>query len=259
MQAILDKPDKPFVMDFAAPRDSGKSYMLVKVIKPILSRYEDVHVMCQSLDSNSDYASFMVDPDIPEYLLTKKQKMLRKKFTFNKHPSSSSIQAIMDEMEEEKCTQVVAERFNTRKKRKIKKCKQVLIILDDCLDTGLLNRQGILDTLAERGRHMNISVIITTQVLRKLSLNVRTNSEYMFFFSPFSYSEMEKYLEEFVPRELVKYSRKKFIDIFKTDYQFILVRNDGVTNPLEKLMYGDVNNFLNNTLKFVLPQDGSYE
>lgn len=269
MQDIINRPDKPFCMSCAGPRGSGKSYLYTELLKKIYKRFKHVHVMSQSLDSNHDFDDFIVDPDKPDYLLTKKEEDLKERFVFHKHPTAKEITDIIDDMEEEKCFKVQEERFGVSKDlpswhEKIKNskqepCPQVLIILDDCLDTGLLNRRGLIDTLAERGRHMNISVIVTTQMYKKLSLNVRNNSEFLFFFSPYSYGELEKYLEDFVPRELLKYARKKFVEVFELDYHFILISSIHSSSPLKKLRYGDAKRFFNNTLQYVLPQSYDME
>lgn len=264
MEDIIRRKDRPFCISLAGPRESGKSYLLTNIIKEILPRFKKIHVLSTSLDSNHDYDDFMVDPYKPEHELSAREKRLKEQFVFEKNPSTKLINDIIDEMEEQKCSRVNEERFGAGielipKERKGKrwptKCPQVLIILDDCLDTGLLNRKGIIDTLAERGRHMNVSVIVTTQMYKKLSLNVRNNSEYLFFFSPYSYGELEKYLEDFVPRELLKYARAKFIEVFGDQFNFILISSIHSTDPLKKMRYGKAEDFFKNNLQYILPQD----
>lgn len=249
MQVLED--NVPFVEALAAPRKSGKSFLLKQQLKKFVKTktFKKIYILCQSLDKNNDYDEFRVDPKKPKHQLTEKEKYLKKTFVFVKKPTQRIIENIMAHMDTLKEDCINAERYDTYGANK--ECPHILIVLDDVLDTGLLNRQNICDVLAERGRHMNISVALTSQILRKISLNIRENSEILLFFSPFSVRELEKYLEEFIPIEYKKYAKQKFVEIFDKKYFFVLVDNNE-KSILKKVKYGNADMFMQNRLLYFL-------
>ena len=68
----------------------------------------------------------------------------------------------------------------TSKKLEMKKLYQALIILDDLADMPPLHKpNGALDTLFIRGRHMQISIWVSSQKLRLISAAVRVNQQFL--------------------------------------------------------------------------------
>jgi hypothetical protein len=122
-------------------------------------------------------------------------------------------------------------------------CPRTLLILDDCIDSGVMNFRGTVDRFAERGRHINISTIISSQRISAVSRSIRLNSDYFIIFSPYSISEMEQYLEQFVPRDRRKETRIHLLEVFETPYQFILLDN-AEKNPSKKLKVSNADWFV---------------
>ena len=63
-----------------------------------------------------------------------------------------------------------------------KKLYQILVVIDDFADQPELHRRtgdGALDTLFIRGRHMQISIWVSSQKLRLISAAVRVNMQFM--------------------------------------------------------------------------------
>ena len=93
------------------------------------------------------------------------------------------------------------------------------------IDSGLMNFKGLCDKFAERGRHIDFSVIATSQRMSAVSRSVRLNSDLFIIFCPYSISEIEQFLEQFVSRGQKKQIRKALDDIFNEAYQFVLLDN----------------------------------
>ena len=83
---------------------------------------------------------------------------------------------------------------------------QTCLIIDDFADMPNVMRRagGILNSLAIRGRHANISLFILTQKYRALSPEIRLNANAVFFFRQRSRFDLDAFLEEnsgVVPRK----------------------------------------------------------
>lgn len=178
-------------------RRSGKSYLISQLLKgPLKSRFkpENIFIFCPSLEMNADYDQFknvnkFVDPD-PNIILE-----------------------IMNE------AKYVIKSYGA------KRCPNILILLDDCADNKIIQYHSILETLAIRGRHYHISVIIASQRLRSISPVIRVNSDYMIIFSPYSFAEIQKWSEEFVAKERKRQLFYKLEEIFNVRHSFILLDN----------------------------------
>jgi hypothetical protein len=115
-----------------------------------------------------------------------------------------------------------------------------LIILDDCIDSKLAqyrSSENIADEIAERGRHYNMSVIISAQYLTGISPSLRRNAEYLFIFSPTNYSETEKILEEYVPKSERKRFQELMKGVFVEKHSFILLDNSPESRIYYKLRF----------------------
>ena len=67
-------------------------------------------------------------------------------------------------------------------KKKEKKLMSICIVCDDFADSPAVVRRGILDTLYVRGRHYNISTLVSSQKYRLLSPVIRVNATALFCF-----------------------------------------------------------------------------
>lgn len=104
-------------------------------------------------------------------------------------------------------------------------CPNVLLVYDDCVDSGLFRLGGKLETLAMRGRHLNISVIIISQRLHAIGRSIRLNSDAMILYSCSNFSEIESFLVNYAPNRFKKFLMKKVDEIFNIPYEFIYVFN----------------------------------
>lgn len=208
-----------FVMTIAAPRRSGKSFLIKHLLKQLLDDFDFIKIYCPSLDFNDDYDEFIEE---------KKVEMIS-------GPTRGQITKLIED--HEKCSATV-------KGKEDVECPRTLIILDDCVDSNILSFKGIIDRIAERGRHIKISAIISSQRLSAISRSIRLNSDYFIIFAPAAVAELEKFLEEFIFR----CQRRQLIDIlqkvFQEPYMFLLC--DATEKQWDqKLKYSNTQDFLN--------------
>ena len=122
------------------------------------------------------------------------------------------------------------------RKRKVK-APQVAVILDDLADRGdiLQKRQGAasggswLVTLATRGRHMNVTWLISSQCLNLCGTVIRKNVRCMCIWRLRNYKEIEILCEELSGI----YSKEDIMELYKyatsEPYSFLFVRLDAKT------------------------------
>lgn len=122
-------------------------------------------------------------------------------------------------------------------------CPNTLLVLDDCVDSGVIQFKGAVDKIAERGRHIRLSTIISSQRLSAISRSVRLNSDYFIMFSPYSVSELEQFLEQFVSKKDVKELRVKISAVFEKPFWFIVLDN-AEKDVTKKLKKSNANKFL---------------
>ena len=87
----------------------------------------------------------------------------------------------------------------TSKQLKMKQLYQILLVIDDFADSPSLHKKtgdSALDTLFIRGRHFQISTIVSTQKLRLISNAVRVNSQFFMVWRLRNQLEKDSLLEE---------------------------------------------------------------
>lgn len=197
-----------FVMTISAPRKSGKSYLIGNMLRIGMLDFDHIIVMCPTLEFNDDYLDFIDDEN----------------FTFINNITREDIQDLFKK--QSACMRKVKQQErNGPGDDDLIICPDTLLILDDCIDSGVLTFKGIVDRIAERGRHINLSVIVSSQRISAISRSIRINSDYFLIFSPYSIGELEQFLEQFVSRPKRKELRLKLHDIFSEPYRFIFLDN----------------------------------
>ena len=98
------------------------------------------------------------------------------------------------------------------KKRKLKTLCNILILVDDMADDPtVMHRQGgytsggsMLNTLFVRGRHSQISTIVSTQKLRLIGTTIRVNAQFIMVWRLRNRLELQALLEELSAVYLIK-------------------------------------------------------
>lgn len=202
-----------------APRNSGKSHFIYVFLRSAHARkYPTIYYLSTSLNLNHDIDEFLDDP----------------RFKFYEEITKDIINTIFNEMRDCKAKVVARERhikkkenqlgYSFRRRRK-QRCPENLLILDDAIDSGVFNFRGVVDKIAERGRHVNLSCIISAQRLSSVSRSIRINADYFMIFLPFDMQEIEQFLERFVPKSSRKLAAIWIEEIFNSEFYFIMVDN----------------------------------
>lgn len=118
-----------------------------------------------------------------------------------------------------------------------KRVRPLLLLLDDVIDTGLLDPRGAIELLAVRGRHLSITVIIVSQSYKRISRTMRLQLNALYFFRSNNIGEIDRVVEELVPKK----NREKMLvaikKIFEKPYAFITVDFD-TTNMTRRFREG---------------------
>jgi hypothetical protein len=219
-------------MTIAAPRKSGKSFFISKLLSsPLESTYDKIIILCPSIDFNQDYDRFRKND----------------KFKLLSEPNRDVIDGTFERLSELKNEEIEKKRLGIKL---TERAPRVLIIFDDCIDSGLFNFRGGVDKIAERGRHVNLSCIISSQRISAVSRSIRINSDMFIIFVPYAAREMEQFIEQFVFKDFRKTMVTKLLEVFSKPYQFILLDNQE-KNILSKLKTSNADDFMKNKIKII--------
>ena len=111
-------------------------------------------------------------------------------------------QVYFEEWDEAALRRIIAQQrkiTQTSKQLGMKKLYQILVVIDDHADNPHLHKRtgdGALDTLFMRGRHFQISTIVSTQKLRLISNAVRVNAQFLCVWRLRNQLELDSLLEE---------------------------------------------------------------
>ena len=188
-------PKIPFSICLVGASNSGKTTLLLNLLEQYSDKFraQDVILISPSID------------------LDDKLDMINCKWKYNK-------------FNEEVIDSTVDQQKNI-KKFEPNKLPNLLVILDDCLQTGAFNHHGVIETAFVRLRHYNISLICTSQKYSGLSRTIRLNCKSLIIFEPYNMSEFDHILDE----NSDKYTRKKYkamMDhVFSKPFAFLLINN----------------------------------
>jgi hypothetical protein len=203
-KSFTTKP--PFSIAFAAPTSSGKTYLINKLIEHVWrDTFDNIVIASPTLEFEDEYPI--------EDKVSKNTNVVK---------IQSNLKPQLDK--------VILEQKNLMAKHKDDPTQNpevhTLIIMDDCIDTNLFrgNRvDNIADVCATRGRHYNLSVCIVSQVLSRISSEVRRNLKNLFIFAPLNYMDIERVLDEYVPHAWRALFRAAQQELFREQYAFILI------------------------------------
>lgn len=197
----IDKkyPQPPFMFGLVGPSRSGKSVLCRSLLKEVYAKaFDYIFLFSQSYDVNSDYDEF-------------------EKIQGTNSFDQEEIREIMNDQRE-----IVKQ---AKRDNEMNVVPSVLIILDDVIDDPKFCRSSCLSTLAIRGRHTNISVMILAQKLSGIPRTVRLNMSHMCVFRSLSGNEVEFILNETTPRYLRKKMFEKQREIYAEPYTFLYFNN----------------------------------
>lgn len=198
------------VITICGPRGSGKSFLVNALLESPWNDFDMVVIFCPTLALNNDYYT--------KPILSSDKVHMVKDF------DTSDLERLFREQEEVK-EQVVAEKRGNIRTRVPTECPRMLVVMDDIIDSGIVQFGGAVDKFAERGRHLDVTCIICSQRISAVSRSIRINSDYVILFSPFSISELERFVEEYVSRGSKKLAYYAVEKVYDKPREFILVDN----------------------------------
>lgn len=198
-------PIPPFLLSVVAPRISGKTNLVVDALTDndkFMGKFDAIFVWSRTAKLDGKWKNI----SLPEGSFFD---------TFNE----DEVETLVDI-----CQQ-------------LKKVLQlnILFIFDDMITEGIMNprRMGVLESLAVRGRHFNISLIIISQQYLALSPSVRNNTTNMCIFRVRNGDEMEKITRENREGLEMDQFKRLFYSATNEPYSFLHINNQK-QNPLER-------------------------
>jgi len=100
----------------------------------------------------------------------------------------------------------------------------VLVVLDDLAKET--KTSVMLEALFTRGRHLNISTILISQVFYNVHPSIRKNTSHMIIFRPTDSKELEALATELSGMQDKKEFKKMLLDVTKKLHDFLFVANN---------------------------------
>ena len=191
-----------------AKRNSGKSQLIRYLYLTNKDIFKKVFVVCPSECVNKFYSHFIPKENIfDEYSEIWVEKLINK---------LSDINAGLKDDE----------------------AQHVLLILDDCASDISFHQSKSFKKLFTRGRHIKITIFITTQYLYQIPPVARNNSDYLLI-GQLNTQGIGLLTKEFMVGDITKKDFIKLYNLSTSDYGFLLINNNSTTdNHNIDLIYG---------------------
>ena len=194
-------PKPAFTIALIAPTRSGKSNLIVNLLKNSHFGYDDVfkeiYYISPTVGIDETLRSINEDDDIIK----------------------------IDEEEDLKYLDDILNDIVKSQKAKPKEDREpVLIVLDDCLD--YLKKSKRLDSLPSYNRHYNISIIITTQVYNALPTKLRKNASCYLIARIYNNKDLQN-IEEEIGANFSDF-KANYDKATKEKYSFLFVDNRNI-------------------------------
>ena len=172
-----DLPQLSFVMCISGPRGTGKSLLIRNLLlrkdmlKKVFGKPNYIIIISPSLQ-NGDYDEIKMGGHVFK----------------------------IEEYSHDIIDNLIGQQKAIIAKHGRKKTPEILLVLDDVLDSGALNFHSSVEKVFSRGRHVNINCILVSQHLNRISKTMRINSDYIAAFRPNNMTELENMYEQFIPK-----------------------------------------------------------
>ncbi len=194
-------PKPPFCLALVAPTKSGKSNLIVNLLKNTYFGYDEIF-------TETYYISPTVNLDD----------------TLKSISEDDDIIKIDEEEDLKYLDDILNDIVKTQKSKDKDEREPVLIVLDDCLD--YLKKSKRLDSLPSYCRHYNISIIITTQVYNALPTKLRKNSSAYLIARIYNNKDLQN-IEEEIGANFMDF-RKNYDIATKEKFSFLFVDNRNI-------------------------------
>ena len=188
-------------------RCSGKSYMLKHILQYEADKFAKIFCICPTECVNHFYSDMI--------------------------PSNCIYETYDEEWADKLITKLTIANSN----KKPEDQKKVLLILDDLIADINIHQSKTLRIVYSRGRHIGLSVILTTQYLNSLSPLIRNNSDYVLVGQQ-NRASVELLQQQFQSGDI---NKKEFMDMYyrcTTDFNFLIINCNSVKDTDLNSIYG---------------------
>lgn len=194
-----------------AKRNSGKSFLIKYLVTLTKDKFDKIFVICATEGINHFY---------------QKNDWIPKNCIYEVY-NESFIKKLMEQMT----------RINSNKPDEER--KNVLLILDDLVADKDFHTSETFKQLFVRGRHINISVIITTQYLKLIPPVSRNNSDFIVV-GQLNKQGLDILVEDFCKAGMPKEEFIKIYNTATTDYSFLIINNNSTKTDDINEIYGKI-------------------
>jgi hypothetical protein len=177
-------------------RNSGKSRLLRYLVNCERDLFKKIFVICPTESINKFYSSMVPDD------------------------------CIYDSYNNDWCMKLI-KKLTDIKTNDQKNKSNVLLILDDCISDTNFHNCPSLNILATRGRHLNISLILTSQYIYAIPPIFRNNCDYIFA-SQQNKRSVDLMADEFLLGDIDKNEFIKLYNKNTKDYNFFVINCNSV-------------------------------
>jgi hypothetical protein len=145
--------------------------------------------------------------------------------------------AIFDEYTEEWASKLIKTLTLENSNKPRSEQKKVLLILDDLISDLNFHQSKTLKTIYSRGRHIGLSIILTTQYLNSISPLIRNNSDYIFVGQQ-NRSSVELLQSQFMSGNI---NKQEFLAMYyknTVDFNFLVINCNSVVDESLNSIYG---------------------
>ena len=190
-----------------AKRNSGKSVLLKHLVQAERHHFARVFVLCPTEKINRFYSDIVSDD------------------------------CIFDNYDEKWMNKLIDKMTEINANKPTKERKHILLILDDCVSDHNFHQSPTIKKLFLRGRHINISLLITTQYIYLISPSMRNNLDYIFC-GQMNKQSIDLLTNEFLSGDIEKPEFIKMYNRCTKDYNFLVINNNSVKDDDLNSVYG---------------------
>ena len=198
-------PKLPMTGILLGPSKSGKTVALISMIlEQYRGCFERIYIFSPSINVDDGWRP------VKKYIEETMKVPVDREQTYFEEWDEPALRQII--RQQRKITE-------TSKQLKMRSLFQILIVIDDFADNPHLHKRSgdsALDTLFVRGRHFQISTLVSTQKLRLVSNAVRVNSQFFCIWRLRNQLEKDSLLEELtalVPKPQLEASGRRALQL----------------------------------------------
>jgi len=180
-----------------AKRNSGKSYLLKYLVMCERKKFSKIFVICPTERVNKFYSNIVSD------------------------------ECIFDDYHEDWAESLIKKMTEINSNKPNNQRKNILLIIDDCIAFMNMHQSPSLKKLFSMGRHLNISLMITTQYLKSISPLIRNNTDYLYV-GQMNRQSIEILTTEFLLGNIEKGEFIKMYNKATKDYSFLVINCSSV-------------------------------